>query len=152
MKAKDQELQRRMCSSINLGQSYFKIAKKKWFMDERGHIYFNESNRFWTYTFLEKWVIWNLTELQTKMLFSLAQLSRTEITKDIFSETSCSERKYIYTKENILLQIFIGKQLTMAYSKTDNLIRNMFKTHLSLVLQTHLFVWHRRIADNGWCI
>lgn len=45
------------------------------------------------------------------MLLSLPQLSSTEITKDIFSETSCSERKYIHTRENIL-QIFIGKQGT----------------------------------------
>lgn len=31
----------------------------------------------------------NSDRTATKMLLSLAQLSRTEITKDIFSETSC---------------------------------------------------------------
>lgn len=36
----------------------------------------------------------------------------------------------------------------LVYSKTDNLIRYKFKTHLSLVLQTHVFVSHKRIVDN----
>jgi len=45
------------------------------------------------------------------MLLSLAELSRAEVTKDIFSETSCSERKYVHRRENILLQISTGKQL-----------------------------------------